>query len=94
MKISPKDVFLFIKRLFDDDGWRADFCTIKCDGDIEINIVTINGVVRINFPDNKPTVSLTKFALASFDIETILLKDDKGVLVIDGFPDIPFKYDR
>ena len=48
--------------------------------------------IELDFIDNKPKVKVKKLFTISLTVTGIILYSDKGVIKIDGFPDVPFDY--
>ena len=50
--------------------------------------------IEIDFIDNMPKVKVKKIFTISINIIGVVLKHDRGVIKLESFPDVPFKYDE
>jgi hypothetical protein len=91
--IDTNDVLQKIKSLFSEKGLQIQNATIKLENPIDVNISISDKSVKILFPKNKPSVKIKKIISFSVTLSGIDLSESGGVLEIDNFPDIPFKYD-
>ena len=87
--------FDIAKQIFDSEkGFCVDgrFC-VKIHGYTNISIDSEEACVKIRFSNNKPVVTVKKFIKLSLGLSGVDLRKDGGTLIIDKFPDIPFKYE-
>jgi hypothetical protein len=91
--IDVQDILEKVKSLFSEKGLQIPNLNIKMQNPTDVNISVSNESVKISFPKNKPTVTLKKFVTFSLSLSAIDLSSTGGVLELDSFPDIPFKYD-
>jgi hypothetical protein len=92
--IDLDKVFTIIQQVLNsEDGFCVDdkFCVIH--GHTEIYLDSEEKYVKIRFSNNRPIVTVKKIIRLSLGLSGIDLKKDGGTLIIDNFPDIPFKYD-
>ena len=66
---------------------------VKVFDHVNISVDISNKNVRIRFSDNKPILTIKKIIRLSLGVSGLDLKPDGGLIIIDNFPDIPFKYD-
>ena len=93
--IDLDKVFTIIQQVLNsEDGFCVDikFC-VKIHGHTEIYLDSEEKYVKIRFSNNRPIVTVKKIIRLSLGLSGIDLKKDGGTLIIDNFPDIPFKYD-
>lgn len=89
------DLSKYIKdacKIFSDDGLTLGMMKITCPKDCTVSISnTGESSLRISFQSSKPRV---KIKFVSVTLAGIHLNENGGVLEIENFPDIPFKYSQ
>lgn len=92
--------FDIVTAIFTKEGYEANGCKIYSKDPIDIKIYKRpnNGWVEIDFVENKPVAVYQKsFGFIkpkiSIPVIGITLKQNGGVLKLDGFIDIPFDYE-
>jgi hypothetical protein len=82
------------KILGSPDGYCFDnkFC-VKIHGHTNISIDNQQDCVKIRFSNNRPILIIRKVLKLSLGVSGVDLREDGGTLIVDNFPDIPFKYE-
>mgnify|MGYP003336655534 CR=1 FL=1 len=88
--INPYEV---LSKIFSSDGYATDIVTIKFPDKIGISITQEGNKYFVSFEDYKPVIKLKKYLHLSLKLSGIILGESGGILRIDLFPDVPFKYD-
>lgn len=91
--IDVKDALLKIREMFSENGLQIANVFVKIDNPADINISLFDDSVKITFTKNKPKIKIKKIISFSVNLSAINLSEYGGVLEVDHFPDIPFKYD-
>lgn len=85
--------------IFSEDGLKISDFTLKVHSETSIDIykgapgdVNDESII-IDFQENQPTVTIKKIIKLKLTVEGIELHKDGGLLKLDNFPDIPFKYE-
>lgn len=88
--INPYEI---IKQILSKDGLNHEFFCIKFQNYIDMKISQEDDKFVISFKDSKPTISLKKHIRLNLKVSGLVLGETGGIIRIDLFPDIPFKYD-
>jgi len=94
--VNPYEV---MSSIFSEDGLKISDFTLKVHSETSIDIykgalgdVNDESII-IDFQENQPTVTIKKIIKLKLTVEGIELYKDGGLLKLDSFPDIPFKYE-
>tara|TARA_B100000131_G_scaffold290861_1_gene303983 strand:- start:565 stop:849 length:285 start_codon:yes stop_codon:yes gene_type:complete len=88
-------VYDVLTKITSEDGYKVDKYLIKMNAPIEAKISMPNeGVFDLNFVGNLPVVTFKKIIRMSVDVLGITLKNGVGIIKIDNFPDVEFKYEK
>ena len=79
--------------IFSDDGFKISNFVIKVENETSIDVYKNNNSIVIDFQENQPTITIKKIIKLKITVEGIELNEDGGLLRLDRFPDIPFKYE-
>ncbi len=79
--------------LFSEEGFKVSDFTLKVKSETSVDIYKNNESIIIDFQENQPTVTVKKIIRFKLTVEGIELNKDGGLLKLDHFPDIPFKYE-
>jgi hypothetical protein len=79
--------------LFSEEGFRVSGFTLKVKSETSVDIYKNNESIIIDFQENQPTITIKKIIKLKLTVEGIELYKDGGLLKLDCFPDIPFKYE-
>ncbi len=88
--INPYEV---LSQIFSKDGFVNEFCAIKFENHIEIKLTQEGNKYLLSFGDSKPSIKLKRYIQLTLKLSSIILGESGGILKLDFFPDIPFKYD-
>lgn len=86
--------FEILKQLFEKKGFEGDGFSVLFENQ-KINIEISkkeDGDYMLSFMDSKPTIKVKKLITLSFSLSGITLKEDGGILHVNFWPDLPFKY--
>ena len=84
-----------LNKLFSKKGYRAGEYLLKSDLPVIVNISSPeDGVIDIDFIDEKPQVAVKKIFTIKIDVLGISLGESGGVIKLDNFPDMKFDYDE
>jgi len=89
----------FMSSLFSEDGLKISDFTLKVHSETSIDIYkgapgnVDDESIIIDFQENQPTITVKKIIKFKLTVEGIELHKDGGLLKLDNFPDIPFKYE-
>ncbi len=89
----------FMSSLFSEDGLKILDFTLKVQSETSIDIYkgapgNVNDEsIIIDFQENQPTVTIKKIIKLKLTVQGIELREDGGILKLDYFPNIPFKYE-
>ena len=87
-------VYDVLVQLFSDKGYKAGEYIIKAEFPSVSKISSgHDGEIEIDFIDNAPVVKVKKIITIRITVLGITLKHDGGVIKLNKFPDISFKYD-
>lgn len=82
-----------LTKMFSKEGYcHGAFC-LKLEGYITIQIDETNEKFIIKFPENKPKAKIRKLVPMQTTVSGVRLGRTGGVLELDSFPDLPFRYD-
>tara|TARA_Y100000592_G_scaffold32562_1_gene51732 strand:- start:337 stop:630 length:294 start_codon:yes stop_codon:yes gene_type:complete len=87
---NPHEV---MSSIFSEDGLKISEFTLKVQSETSIDIYKNDESITIDFQENQPTVTIKKIIKLKLTVEGIELYKDGGLLKLDRFPDIPFKYE-
>lgn len=92
MSKSPYEI---LSMLFSEDGFTQGegAFSIKLNNNVKAVIHQNEQGFVLSFPDVKPEAVIKKVVRLKLKINGIEFKEDRGVLQIHRFPDIPFMYD-
>ena len=79
--------------IFSEGGFKVSDFTVKVQSETSIDIYKNKESIIIDFQENQPTVTIKKIIRLKLTVEEIELNKDGGLLKLDRFPDIPFKYE-
>lgn len=79
--------------IFSEDGLKILDFTLKVQSETSIDIYKNDESIVIDFQENQPTVTIKKIIRLKLTVEGIELREDGGILKLDYFPNIPFKYE-
>ena len=79
--------------IFSEGGFKLSDFTVKVQSETSIDIYKNKESIIIDFQENQPTVTIKKIIRLKLTVEGIELNKDGGLLKLDRFPDIPFKYE-
>jgi hypothetical protein len=82
----------FLKKILSKEGFSNDYFSISFEDSINLFVSEIEDGIKIFF-NSKPKLKLKKYLRLTLTVSGIILNKDGGILTIDSFPDIPFKYD-
>lgn len=88
--VNPYEV---MSSIFSEDGFKVSEFTLKVQSETSIDIYKSEDSIVIDFQENQPTVTIKKIIKLKLTVEGIELYKDGGLLKLDSFPDIPFKYE-
>ncbi len=88
-KINPYD---FLKNILSKEGFATEYFSVSFEDSINLSVSEYEDGIKISF-NSKPKLKLKKYLRLTLTVSSIILNKDDGVLMIDSFPDIPFKYD-
>ena len=79
--------------IFSEDGLKILDFNLKVQSETSIDIYKNDESIVIDFQENQPTVTIKKIIRLKLTVEGIELREDGGILKLDYFPNIPFKYE-
>lgn len=86
--------FEILSQLFSKDGIAVqEYFTLRFENNIEVKVTSEGDKYNISFGGSKPILHLNKPLRLNLKVSGITLGNTGGILRIDLFPDIPFKYD-
>jgi len=83
----------FMSSLFSEEGFKVSDFTLKVQSETSIDMYKNEDSIVIDFQENQPTITVKKIIKFKLTVEGIELNKDGGLLKLDRFPDIPFKYE-
>lgn len=93
MQIS--EILDYANKVFSKDGLKINGFSIRCDDKLSIKINKIESGFHLSFvEDAKPQIEVNKVVTFSLTLLGVYFYQKGGVLELDNFPDIPFKYDQ
>lgn len=90
MIINPYEI---LSKITSKDGLVIDNFTIKFEENIDIKVKKDSNKYTISFDNSKLYVKVKKIIQLTLKISSIVLEENGGLVIIEHFPDIPFKYD-
>lgn len=90
MSKSPYEI---LSMLFSDEGFVHGAFSIKLNNNVKATIHQNEDGFVLSFPDVQPEAVVKKIVHLNVKINGIIFKEDRGVLQLHRFPDIPFMYD-
>lgn len=88
-----KNPYEVIHAIFSKGGFKfSNFC-LKVENETSIDIYKNEDTIIIDFQENQPTITIKKIIKLKLSVEGIELREDGGILKLDYFPNIPFKYE-
>ena len=81
-----------IDRLLSKDGFESGIISIKCDSDTKLSLLREDDCYILSFFDKLPAVRLKTVVPINLQMLGVKFYKKHGVLLIQNFPDIPFKY--
>lgn len=91
--MSPKQINVALRNLFNGNGIDANGFKIKADSPLTANITHENDTTVINFSEKTPRVEIKKLITLRAYIEQVIFAEEGGSVKLRNFPDIHFKYD-
>ncbi len=88
-----KNAYEVMSSIFSEGGFKVSDFTVKVQSETSIDIYKNKESIIIDFQENQPTVTIKKIIRLKLTVEGIELNKDGGLLKLDRFPDIPFKYE-
>lgn len=93
MQIS--EILKYADKIFSEEGLQINGFSIQCGSGLSIKIEKLESGIHVYFPGEvKPQVEVNKIVTFSLTLLGIYFYENSGVLELDNFPDIPFKYDQ
>lgn len=93
---SPREVYLNVVKIFSDEGLSIGNLNIRIKNAATINIEKDEDhtlrQIKVSFEEDKPVISFKKIIKIKVVLNAIVFREDGGILMLDFFPDIPFKY--
>jgi|TARA_A100001037_G_scaffold41473_1_gene32570 hypothetical protein len=87
--------FEVLQKLASEDGLKVDKYTIKGKYPAVIKVSSPDrDTIEVDFIDNKPVVKVKKIFTITLDVLGLTLKQNRGIVKLDGFPDVPFDYEE
>ena len=83
----------FMSSLFSEEGFKVSDFTLRVQSETSIDMYKNEDSIIIDFQENQPTITVKKIIKFKLTVEGIELNKDGGLLKLDRFPDIPFKYE-
>ncbi len=83
----------FMSSLFSEEGFKVSDFTLRVQSETSIDMYKNEDSIVIDFQENQPTITVKKIIKFKLTVEGIELNKDGGLLKLDRFPDIPFKYE-
>lgn len=83
----------FMSSLFSEEGFKVSDFTLKVQSETSIDMYKNEDSIFIDFQENQPTITIKKIIKLKLSVEGIELREDGGILKLDYFPNIPFKYE-
>ena len=86
-------VYNVLTQIYSNKGYKAGKYIIKADFP-SVSKISLghDGAIDIDFIDNAPVVKVKKFITITITVLGIVLKHDGGIIKLNKFPDISFKY--
>jgi hypothetical protein len=82
-----------LQKLISKDGYKVKNYTIHAKYPAVLKVHSPDrDTVELDFIDNRPKVKVKKIFTISLTVIGITLHSDRGVIKINGFPDVPFDY--
>jgi hypothetical protein len=91
--MSPKEINIALRNIFNGNGLEAKGFMIKADSPVKTTITHQDNTTIITFIDNLPRAEITRFITLKAYIEEITFGEDGGSIKLRNFPDINFGYD-
>jgi hypothetical protein len=88
------EMFEYADKIFSDDGLTLNGITIECNPETNFKVKKNDRTISFQFSNNKPKIYVKKIIRFSLSLSGIHFSPSGGVLEIDNFPDIPFKYEE
>lgn len=88
------DAFEYADKIFSDQGLALNGIVIQCSPETDFKVKKNNKTISLLFSNNKPKIYVKKIIRFSLSLSGIHFSPNGGVLEIDNFPDIPFKYEE
>lgn len=85
--------YKIISSILSKDGFRVSDFYLKVEQETSIDLYKKEDCICIDFQENQPTVTIHKIIKIKLSVEGIELREDGGILKLDYFPNIPFKYE-
>jgi len=91
---QPEEIFKLIQQIFSEDGLTIQSFRIQSSNVLSVTITSTDSGIKVAFIDSKPKIYINKIISLSLTLSSIYLSESGGVLEIDYFPDIPFRYNQ
>ena len=87
------NTYEFMSSLFSEEGFKVSDFTLRVQSETSIDMYKNEDSIIIDFQENQPTITVKKIIKFKLTVEGIELNKDGGLLKLDRFQDIPFKYE-
>ena len=91
--MSPKQINVALRNLFNGNGIDANGFKIKADSPLGIDVTYEDDTTVIKFSEKMPRVEIKKIITLRAYIEQVIFAEEGGSVKLKNFPDIHFKYD-
>ena len=88
-----KQAYGAICEIFSDDGFCVGDFNISAGKHNTVDITKDEESIRINFTKDKPVIIFRRIIKIKVLLSAIVFDEEGGVIILDFFPDIPFKYE-
>lgn len=90
------DIVDCIKSLFSEQGLIFGSFSVQCEEEVSMTVKKTESGVHVNFDSNRKPLVNTKRKFLKFSLVVLGINflEDKLILELDNFPDIPIAYDR
>ena len=92
--MSPKQINVALRNLFNDNGLDINGVKIKSDSPCDVNISYEENSTTIKFTSSLPRAEIKRFITLTAYIEGIFFGKEKGSIKLRNFPDLFFGYEE
>ncbi len=92
--MSPKQINVALRNIFNGNGLEINSVKIKSDSPCDVNVSYNNNNTTIKFLKNLPKAEIKRFITFSAYIEGIYFGEKKGSIKLKNFPDLFFGYEE